>query len=55
MHEGDKIKMPIMKCGKGKKGFKFGKSGKCYIGKDAKEKALKQGRAIKVSQARRKK
>ena len=44
-----------MKCGKKRKGFKFGKKGKCYIGKGAKEKALKQGRAIKSSQARRKK
>ena len=47
--------MPIMKCGKNKKGFKFGKSGKCYIGKDARKKALRQGRAIKSSQARQKK
>lgn len=43
-----------MKCGKGKKGWKFGKSGKCYTGKDAKEKAKKQGVAIKISQGRKK-
>lgn len=43
-----------MKCGVGKKGFKFGKNGKCYTGKGAKEKALKQGRAIKVSQSKKK-
>lgn len=44
-----------MKCGKNKKGFKFGKKGKCYIGKDARKKALKQGRAIKSSESRRNK
>ena len=44
-----------MKCGKKKKGYKFGKSGKCYTGKDARKKAVKQGQAIKSSESRRKK
>jgi len=43
--------MPIKKCQKDKKkGFKFGDSGKCYTGKDARKKAVKQGIAIKISQ-----
>ena len=43
--------MPIQKCQRNKKkGWKFGKSGKCYTGKNAKEKAKRQGRAIKSSQ-----
>ena len=36
-----------------KKGYKYGDSGKCYTGKNAKKKAGKQGRAIKASQSRR--
>ncbi len=47
--------MPLMRCGKGRKGWKFGKSGRCYLGKKAREKAARQGRAIKASQARRRK
>lgn len=48
--------MPIIKCkSKKKKGYKFGTSGKCYTGKNAKKKAKRQGRAIKASQSRRKK
>jgi hypothetical protein len=46
--------MPVMRCKKdGKSGWKFGKSGKCFTGKDAKKKAAEQGRAIKASQSRR--
>jgi len=30
-------------------GYRWGKSGKVYYGKGAKDKALKQGRAIQVS------
>jgi len=42
--------MPIKKCQREKrKGFKYGNSGKCYIGKDAKKKAVKQGIAIRLS------
>jgi len=45
------LTMPVRRCTKGgKSGKKWGKSGKCYIGKGAKSKALKQGRAIKASQ-----
>lgn len=40
--------MPVKKCTKkDKSGYKFGTSGKCYTGKDAKKKAKKQGAAIK--------
>jgi hypothetical protein len=42
--------MPVMRCIKnGKKGWKYGSSGFCYTGKDAKSKAEKQGRAIQAS------
>jgi len=40
--------MPVEKC---KGGYRWGKSGKCY---KTKAEALKQGRAIKASQAKRK-
>lgn len=43
--------MPIKKCQKDKKkGYKFGDSGKCYTGKNARKKAIKRGQAIKISQ-----
>jgi len=45
--------MPVQKTKSG--GFKWGESGKIYYGKDAKNKASKQGRAIKASQTRNKK
>lgn len=42
--------MPIMKCNKdGKSGYKYGESGHCYTGPDAKKKAAKQGQAIEIS------
>lgn len=42
--------MPVKKCvDQGKPGLKYGDSGKCYTGKDAKEKAHKQGQAIEIS------
>ena len=42
--------MPLKKCTvDGKSGWKWGDSGKCYTGPDAKEKALEQGRAIKAN------
>lgn len=44
--------MPVRKSGSG---YKYGSHGKTYRGKGAKAKAAKQGRAIKVSQNRRKK
>lgn len=44
--------MPVQRCKKnGKSGYKYGESGTCYTGNDAKAKAAKQGRAIKASQA----
>ena len=47
--------MPIKPCQSGgKSGFKYGDTGKCYTGKDAKAKAAKQARAIRASQARNK-
>lgn len=43
--------MPIKKCqSNSKKGFKYGDSGKCYTGPNAKEMAVKQAVAIKISQ-----
>ena len=42
--------MPIKQCtSKGKSGKKWGTEGKCYTGTGAKEKATKQGQAIKAS------
>ena len=47
--------MPLKKCqSKRKKGYKWGRSGKCYTGRSAKTKAKRQGRAISLSKARRK-
>ncbi len=41
--------MPIQKCNiQGKLGLKYGDSGKCYSGPDAKKKAAKQGQAIEI-------
>lgn len=46
--------MPLQRCTKnGKRGWKWGGSGKCYTGKGAKARAKKQMRAIKASQSRR--
>lgn len=45
--------MPTKKCTSGgKSGYKYGDSGKCYTGSNAKAKADKQGRAISISKAR---
>lgn len=46
--------MPIKRCttSKGKSGYKYGNSGKCY---SQRGKAVKQAQAIKASQARKKK
>ncbi len=39
--------MPLKKCSEDKQsGWKWGDTGKCYIGKNAKKKAIKQGIAI---------
>jgi phage replication-related protein YjqB (UPF0714/DUF867 family) len=39
--------MPIQRCqSKGKSGYKYGKSGKCYTGPQGKKKAQKQAQAI---------
>jgi hypothetical protein len=47
--------MPIQRCTrKGKSGYRWGKSGKCYLGRGARRKALRQARAIRASQRRRK-
>jgi len=43
--------MPVNKV---KGGYRWGKSGKIYKGRGAKQKAAKQGRAISLSKARRK-
>lgn len=48
--------MPIKRCQLNKKsGYKYGDSGKCYIGKTGLKKAKTQERAIKSSQYREKK
>ena len=48
------ILLPVMKCQKnGKPGWKWGKNGFCYTGPGAKEKAARQGRAVKVSQEKK--
>lgn len=42
--------MPLKRCqSDGKPGYKWGDSGKCYTGDGAREKAIKQGRAIEIS------
>ena len=44
---------PIVPCQrKGKKGSKFGKSGKCYTGPGSRKKAAKQGAAQHVRRKR---
>ena len=48
--------MPVKKCTSGgKKGYKFGNSGKCFTGPGAKAKASKQGQAINASKAKKRK
>jgi len=48
--------MPVKRCSsKGKSGYRWGDSGKCYTGSGAKSKAAKQGRAIKASQTQKRK
>jgi len=45
--------MPLKKCTKdGASGWKWGDSGHCYTGPDAKNKALKQGRAIESNKSK---
>ena len=39
--------MPVRKTKSG--GYKWGESGKTYYGKDAKQKAVRQGRAIQAN------
>lgn len=42
--------MPLMRCTKdGKKGWKWGTEGACYLGPGGREKAKRQGRAIERS------
>ncbi len=43
--------MPVRKVN----GYRWGKSGKVYKGKNAKKKAARQGKAIKARQKKRKK
>lgn len=45
--------MPKKSCTEdGKKGIKWGDSGKCYTGKGAEAKAAKQGRAVEANKHR---
>ena len=42
--------MPLMRCkDKGKRGWRWGKRGKCYTGANARARALRQGRAIEAN------
>jgi hypothetical protein len=42
--------MPVQRCQKnGRRGYKFGSQGACYVGRGAKAKAERQGRAIRAS------
>ena len=46
--------MPLKRCSKdGQEGWKWGDEGHCYIGPNAKENALKQGKAIEISKNRK--
>lgn len=46
--------MPIMRCTLGgRPGWKWGESGRCYTGANAKEKAIKQGISVFISEAKR--
>lgn len=46
--------MPLKKCQKNSKsGWKWGDQGTCYTGKNARQKALMQGRAIEASKHKR--
>jgi hypothetical protein len=48
--------MPVMPCVKNsRKGFKWGHQGTCYVGPNARELAIAQGRAIKYSESKGKK
>lgn len=48
--------MPVQRCQKGgKTGWKWGRSGKCYLGTSGKSKAARQGRAIEASKSRKRK
>ena len=42
--------MPVIRVGGG---YKYGQSGKLYKGKGARAKAVRQGRAIKITQRKR--
>lgn len=45
---------PLKRCQEdGKKGWKWGDKGKCYTGPDAKEKAMKQAKAIEANKKRK--
>lgn len=46
--------MPVKKCMRNlQRGYKWGDHGHCYTGPDAKEKAIKQGQAIKAAEESR--
>lgn len=46
--------MPVQPCeDDGEHGYRWGQSGKCFVGKNAQKKALKQGVAIEMDKKRR--
>lgn len=43
--------MPLQRCTlNGRRGWRWGQKGKCYTGPNARQRALKQARAIKANQ-----
>jgi len=45
--------MPVKTCIiNGKNGYKWGDSGKCYTGPEARDKAIRQGRAIEINKSK---
>ncbi len=42
--------MPVQRCQKnGRRGWKWGSTGTCYVGRGAKARAERQGRAVRAS------
>ena len=48
--------MPLKRCRKqGKQGWKWGDTGVCYTGQNAKARAMRQGRAIEANKKKKEK
>ena len=47
--------MPLLRCSKdGQRGWKWGEGGACFVGPNAREKALEQGRVVEARQSQTK-